>query len=98
MNKEAKADASETKVLPREVSFVYEGRTKETVRLRLSRWMKGKHDRIYVDEIRDRVFMKLGYYDLTARRWVPNRVSNPELNAQIREAVVSAARQAGLIE
>lgn len=26
MNKEAKADASETKVLPREVSFVYEGR------------------------------------------------------------------------
>lgn len=98
MNKsEVQVTASQPKILPREVSFVYEGRTKETVRLRLSRWTKGQHDRIYVDEIRDRAFVKLGYYDLIARRWVPNRVTNPELNAQIRDAVVDAARQAGLI-
>lgn len=83
--------------LPREISFVYEGRTKETVRLRLNRWTKGQHDRIYVDEIRDRVFVKLGYFDLVSGRWVPGKVSNPDLNAQIRDAVAEAARQAGLI-
>lgn len=93
---EAKAATSQPKVLPREISFVYEGRTKETVRLRLSRWTKGQHDRIYVDEIRDRVFVKLGYFDLVVGRWVPAAVSNPVLNTCIRDAVVAAARQAGL--
>lgn len=94
---EAKSAASQPKVLPREVSFVYEGRTQETVRLRLSRWTKGQHDRIYVDEIRDRVFVKLGYFDLVAGRWVPAAVSNPVLNTMVRDAVLNAARQAGLV-
>lgn len=95
---EVKVTSNQPKALPREISFIYEGRTKVTVRLCLKRWTKGKHDRVYVDEIRDRVFLKLGYYDLIARRWVPNGVTNPDLNAQIRDAVTEAVRQAGLIE
>lgn len=94
---EAKSAASQPKVLPREISFVYEGRTKETVRLRLSRWTKYGKDRIYVEEIRGRGFLKIGFFDLVTGRWNPEKVSNPALNTMVRDAVLNAARQAGLV-
>lgn len=93
---EAKA-ASQPKQLPHEVSFVYEGRSREVVTLRLNRWTKYGKDRIYVEEVRGRGFLKIGFFDLVEGRWNPEKLTNPVLNRQIREAVIMAARQAGLV-
>lgn len=92
-------EAKSRKELPREIVLRVDPSVarKRVFYLRLNRWTKAGRDRIYVDEIRDNWTVKVGYLDLVRGSWHPNKLTNPDLDTAISEAIREAARGCGLI-
>ena len=91
--RQAWREARQPKKLADEVTFVYEGRARETIKLQLNRWTKYGKDRVYVNEGRK----KIGFLNLENGKWTVETVTNMELYRQMTDAVENAVREAGLL-